>query len=104
MLPPGIDPECPPEDLTPELALAVHRFLARTPGLLLMVQLEDALGEVEQPNLPGTTDQHPNWRRRPPVPVERLAADPAVRRLAEAVADERTPSPSQHARRRRAAA
>jgi 4-alpha-glucanotransferase len=29
-----------------------------------MVQLEDALGEIEQANLPGTTDQHPNWRRK----------------------------------------
>ena len=29
------------------------------------VPLEDLLGlEVEQPNLPGTIDEHPNWRRR----------------------------------------
>ena len=30
----------------------------------MMVQLEDALGEIEQANLPGTTDEHPNWRRK----------------------------------------
>ena len=43
--------------------MAVHRFLASTPGNLVMVQLEDAFGEEEQANLPGT-DEHPNWRRK----------------------------------------
>lgn len=31
---------------------------------LVMLPLEDALAAVEQPNLPGTLDEHPNWRRR----------------------------------------
>ena len=92
LLPPGVDPEAPPEEPTPELMIAVHRFLARTPGALMMVQLEDALGEIEQPNLPGTTDQHPNWQRRLPIPLERLADDPMIRRLAEAVGAERRAS------------
>ncbi len=43
---------------------AVHAFLAAAPSKLMMVQLEDALGELEQPNLPGTTVEHPNWRRK----------------------------------------
>ena len=30
----------------------------------MLVQLEDVVGESEQANLPGTTDEHPNWRRR----------------------------------------
>lgn len=33
---------------------------------LAILPIEDALGEVEQPNLPGTTTEHPNWRRRLP--------------------------------------
>ncbi len=37
---------------------------ARARCELVMVPIEDALGLVEQPNLPGTTDEHPNWRRR----------------------------------------
>ncbi|KNG92162.1 4-alpha-glucanotransferase [Pseudaestuariivita atlantica] len=40
------------------------RFLARTRSRLVAVQAEDLLGHVEQPNLPGTVDEHPNWRRR----------------------------------------
>lgn len=39
-------------------------FVGRTPSPLVVVPLEDALGRTEQPNLPGTVDEHPNWRRR----------------------------------------
>ncbi len=42
----------------------VLRLLARSRSALVAVQLEDAAGEVEQTNVPGTTDAHPNWRRR----------------------------------------
>lgn len=71
-----------------DLALAAYRFLARTPSHLLMVRPEDVLGLMEQTNLPGTTDQHPNWKRRLPVTVGELAADPRLRRLATMLADE----------------
>jgi 4-alpha-glucanotransferase len=42
------------------------------------VPLEDVVGLVEQPNLPGTTTQHPNWRRRMPADAATLLAQPAV--------------------------
>ena len=73
---PGIDPQQPPDELSDELALAVHRYLAATPGHLVMVQLEDALGEEEQPNLPGTVE-HANWRRKLGR-LEELADEPMV--------------------------
>lgn len=60
---------------------AVHRFLARAPSRLMMVQVEDVLGQVAQVNLPGTIDEHPNWRLRLSATVDALAADPAVIRL-----------------------
>jgi len=72
-----------------ELMEAVHRYLSRSPGRIAMVQIEDALGEAEQPNLPGTVDQHPNWRRRLGVPVEAMAGDEGLRGLAAAVRSER---------------
>lgn len=46
---------------------AALRFTARSAAPLMLLPLEDALGLREQPNLPGTTDQHPNWRRRLPA-------------------------------------
>ena len=75
-----------------ELVEAVHRYLATTAGRIVMVQIEDALGEVEQPNLPGTIDQHPNWRRRLGLGVEDIARDDGVRALAAAVAAARNAS------------
>ncbi|HWA39356.1 MAG TPA: malto-oligosyltrehalose synthase [Burkholderiales bacterium] len=63
-----------------------HAFLARTPAKLLAVQPEDVFGLEAQANLPGTIDQHPNWRRRLPLPLEAWAGDPRVKALVAAVA------------------
>lgn len=51
---------------------AVANFLARTKSRMLAIALEDLLGVVDQPNIPGTVDEHPNWRRRLPVPLEQI--------------------------------
>jgi 4-alpha-glucanotransferase len=55
-------------------------FLAGSAAPLLLVPMEDLAGLLEQPNLPGTTVEHPNWRRRLPAPIEALLATPAVQR------------------------
>lgn len=62
-----------------------HRALASGVCELAAAQLDDALGVVEQPNLPGDVDRHPNWRRRAPVAVEDFSSDPGLRRCAEAM-------------------
>jgi 4-alpha-glucanotransferase len=62
--------------------LSVTGFLADTPSRLLMVSLEDALGVVDQVNLPGTIDQHPNWRPRLSVPLEDLLVSSPLRSIA----------------------
>ena len=36
---------------------------------LAMIPTEDVIGLEEQPNIPGTTNEHPNWRRRLHDPV-----------------------------------
>ena len=43
---------------------AIISRVASAGSMLVGVQLEDIAGEVEQANLPGTLDEHPNWRRR----------------------------------------
>jgi 4-alpha-glucanotransferase len=53
---------------------SVASFLARTKARLLTISLEDLLGLVDQPNIPGTVDEHPNWRRRLPVSIEHIAS------------------------------
>jgi 4-alpha-glucanotransferase len=61
---------------------SVVAFLAATPTRLVSVGIEDVLELKEQINVPGTVDQHPNWRRRWPVALEDLAADQRLRRVA----------------------
>jgi len=51
---------------------SVVNFLARTKSRMLAVALEDLLGVVDQPNIPGTVNEHLNWRRRLPVPLEQV--------------------------------
>ncbi len=53
---------------------SVLGFLARTPSRLLCISMEDLLGVVDQPNIPGTIDEHPNWRQRLPVTLDQIAA------------------------------
>jgi 4-alpha-glucanotransferase len=53
---------------------SVLAFLSRTPSRLLAVSLEDLLGVLDQPNIPGTIDEHPNWRQRLPVALDKIAA------------------------------
>jgi 4-alpha-glucanotransferase len=65
---------------------AAYRFLAMSPARLLMVQLDDVLGVEEQANLPGTVDEHPNWRRKLPVPREDLAASPRLQEFCDRLA------------------
>ncbi len=48
-------------------------FILSTPCLLAMINYEDLSGELEQQNLPGSTWQHPNWRRKWKGTVEELA-------------------------------
>src|ERR1700692_3658517 len=51
---------------------AVEGFLARTKSRLLTISLEDLLGVIDQPNIPGTVNEHPNWRRRLPVAIDEI--------------------------------
>jgi 4-alpha-glucanotransferase len=53
---------------------AVAHYLARTRSRLLALSLEDLLQVADQPNIPGTVDEHPNWRQRLPVPIEGITA------------------------------
>jgi 4-alpha-glucanotransferase len=53
---------------------AIASFLGRTKSRLLTLSLEDLLGVIDQPNIPGTVDEHPNWRRRLPLPIDQITA------------------------------
>jgi 4-alpha-glucanotransferase len=65
-----------------EIVVAMHEFLARTPCRFVTASLYDVLGEVDQPNLPGTTDEYPNWRMRLRHSLEDIAGDPRIAQIA----------------------
>lgn len=66
--------------------IPVAEFLARTPSRMVSIGIEDVLGLRDQVNVPGTSSQHPNWRRRLPVNVEDLEGDQRLVALASALA------------------
>ena len=70
----------------PDDIAAVAAFLAATPSRLAVIALDDILNVREQINIPGTVDQHPNWRRKLPVPVEDLHGHDGMRRVADVFA------------------
>ena len=90
LLPEGVtvDPASAP-DMTAELAHAIHVFLARGPARVMMVQMEDVLGQLEQMNVPATTTEYPNWQRKLPRNLEEWPADARVTALVEALRRER---------------
>jgi 4-alpha-glucanotransferase len=71
---------------------AVIKFLARTKSRLLAVSLEDLLGVIDQPNIPGTVNEHPNWRQRLPLAVDEIASTINVAELKEATAERAQPT------------
>jgi 4-alpha-glucanotransferase len=57
----------PPPDRPAAAVDAALRLIGKAGSQLAIVPLEDALALPEQPNIPGTTDEHPNWRRLLPA-------------------------------------
>ncbi|MFB9234235.1 4-alpha-glucanotransferase [Plantactinospora siamensis] len=66
-----------------DIVLAMHAALAASPTRLVAASLYDVLGEVRQPNLPGTINEYPNWRLPLPATLEQIRADPRPRRVAD---------------------
>jgi 4-alpha-glucanotransferase len=94
LLPPEMEPvmrgEAPaPAQLPLDVAVALHKLVARSPARLFAVAAEDLVATVEQVNIPGTTDEHANWRRKLPVTLEELPDVPFFRAICRAVAEER---------------
>jgi 4-alpha-glucanotransferase len=71
------------QGLAPLRFRSVVEFMGATPGRLLMLSAEDILGLTDQPNVPGTTVEHPNWRRRLPVDLADFACSDELAQIAE---------------------
>jgi 4-alpha-glucanotransferase len=70
---------------TESVVLGAYRYLARSPARIVMLQLEDALGERTPVNIPGTNLEYPNWRRKLRDELDTIATDPRLERFARAL-------------------
>jgi 4-alpha-glucanotransferase len=87
----GVTPNPPPDPGRPEsgvagVVLSAHRLIARSGAAVAMIQLADILGETEPVNIPGTSIEYPNWRRKlaldldDPAFLDRFAATSVIMR------------------------
>jgi 4-alpha-glucanotransferase len=80
---------------------ALHRFLWRTPARLVGVWLPDGVGDRRPQNVPGTSDEYPNWRlpvadgEGRPVTLEELSSSPRLHALLAALREPVEPPPAQ---------
>ncbi len=81
----GVPPDAPPD----EVVAATYRALSEAPSMLLTASLDDGLAVEERPNMPGTTDEWPNWSIALPATLEDVEQDPRPRAVAEALARRR---------------
>jgi 4-alpha-glucanotransferase len=87
LLQPGREPSAE------EFTVAMYGFLTRTPAVLIGISLADAVGDRRTQNVPGTSDEYPNWRvplcdsEGKAVLLEDLSDLEQVRAVVRAVAD-----------------
>jgi 4-alpha-glucanotransferase len=77
--------DAPDDADTAAVVEGAYRLLAQAPSAVVTATLDDALLVEERPNVPGTTDERPNWSLALPRPLEEVQADPLVAKVASAL-------------------
>ncbi|AIN17219.1 4-alpha-glucanotransferase [Yersinia rochesterensis] len=67
--------------MSPVLNRGLQRYVADSASALLGLQPEDWLDMAAPVNIPGTSDEYPNWRRKLTSTLEEMFADDQVNRL-----------------------
>lgn len=68
------------DDNDSRLTEAVYAFLGRSQSRLVGIQFEDVIQQLEQVNVPSTTEEtYPNWRVKLKLPLEQIGLDPRWR-------------------------
>jgi 4-alpha-glucanotransferase len=79
-----------PEDASvDEVVVGAHGLLGEAPSAIVTATLDDALLVEERPNIPGTTDERPNWSLALPRTIEEIEDDVTVARVAQAIKEQR---------------
>jgi len=77
--------EPPPEQASHAVNAAVS-FISAAASDIALLPMEDALALEQQPNVPGTIDEFPNWRRRYPADAAELLKEPDVEQRVRSLA------------------
>lgn len=67
--------------MTPTLNRGLQRYIADSNSALLGLQPEDWLDMADPVNIPGTSYQYKNWRRKLSATLESMFADDGVNKL-----------------------
>lgn len=59
----------------------INNILASSPASMVALQADDIFEIAEAPNLPGTIDEHPNWRRRNAIIVEKFSKNAKLKQV-----------------------
>jgi len=92
----GVEPPArlPPvkasDDQLKDLVISAHRFIAKTPSVLVAVRLADMTNEKRPTNIPGTSSSYPNWKPKLSVSVEELDDLPLLQKIAKVMRNERS--------------
>ncbi|NQZ90137.1 MAG: 4-alpha-glucanotransferase [Colwellia sp.] len=78
-------PQQTPAQMNTELSIAVQKYMAKAPSHIQLIPLEDSLEIIEQVNIPGTIDEHPNWRQKLPVTMNEFWQENSVISIAQAM-------------------
>lgn len=73
-----------------ELTQGALSWLASSPARLALVNLEDLWGEARPQNVPGTSNERPNWRKRATLSLEQMKASRGVQRAFSRFAEARS--------------
>jgi 4-alpha-glucanotransferase len=72
-----------------DVVVAAYRTVAAGPSVVATAALDDLTGARHRPNVPGTIDQHPNWRIPLPVSIDALDGHPLAEAVATALSETR---------------
>lgn len=71
------------------LITTTNRFIARTKSSIFLVRFEDIFGQTEMINVPGTTNEYPNWRLKLPLNIGEMENSPEMREVLAVIRQER---------------
>ena len=79
-----------------EIRDALHRHIAQGDAAFTLINTEDLWLETGTQNIPGTTDEHPNWRRRLRYELDDIASDHDIARQLDMIDEASRAQLSEH--------